>query len=143
MALVKYNPVNYSPVTFRSFVDRFFNDDFYTASENPQFAPKVDIAEADQQFEIDFYIPGVDKDQVTIDLNEGQLTVSGERKFNKEENGKNYRTVESNYGAFRRTFQLPDSIDDEGVSATFENGVLKIVVPKDEKKAEKRTIAIK
>lgn len=143
MALVKYNPVNYSPVGFRSFIDRFFNEDFYTGDESSHFSPKVDIAETDSQFEIDFYIPGVAKDQVTIDLNEGQLTVSGERKLNKEDKGRNFRTVESHYGSFRRTFQLPDNINQEGVNATFENGVLQIVIPKDEKKIEKRTIAIK
>ncbi|MDW3194153.1 MAG: Hsp20/alpha crystallin family protein [Cytophagales bacterium] len=144
MALVKYNPSNYSPVTFRSFVDRFFNEDIYNGGTAPsQFAPKVDIAETDQQFEIDFYIPGVNKDQVNIDLNDGRLTVSGERKLEKENNGKNYRSVESSYGSFTRSFQLPDNIDQEAVSASFENGVLRITIPKDEKKIAKRSIAIK
>ena len=144
MALVKYNPANYSPVSFRSFVDRFFNEDFYNeGATTSQFAPKVDIAETDQQFEIDFYIPGVNKDQVNIDLNDGRLTVNGERKFEKENNGKNYRSVESSFGSFTRSFQLPDNIDQEAVSASFENGVLSITVPKDEKKIAKRSIAIK
>lgn len=144
MALVKYNPANYSPVSFRNFVDRFFNDDFYNeGTASSRFAPKVDISETDQQFEIDFYIPGVNKDQVNIDLNEGRLTVSGERKFEKENTGKNYRSVESSFGSFTRSFQLPDNIDQEAVSASFENGVLSITVPKDEKKIAKRSIAIK
>lgn len=144
MALVKYNPTNYSPVSFRNFVDRFFNDDFYNeGSEASYFSPKVDVSETDEQFEIDFYIPGVDKDQVNIDLNEGRLTVSGERKFEKENNGKNYRSVESSFGSFTRSFQLPDNIDQEAVSASFENGVLQVIVPKDEKKIAKRSIAIK
>ena len=144
MALVKYNPANYSPVSFRNFVDRFFNDDFYNeGTASSRFAPKVDISETDQQFEIDFYIPGVNKDQVNIDLNEGRLTVSGERKFEKENTGKNYRSVESSFGSFTRSFQLPDNIDQEAVSASFKNGVLSITMPKDEKKIAKRSIAIK
>lgn len=144
MALVKYNPTNYSPVSFKNFVDRFFNEDFYNGgNETSHFSPKVDVLETDQQFEIDFYIPGVAKDQVKIDLNEGRLTVSGERKFEKEEEGKNYRSVESSYGSFTRSFQLPDNIDQDAVSASFENGVLKVVIPKDEKKIAKRSIAIK
>ncbi len=144
MALVKYNPTNYSPVSFRNFVDRFFNDDFYNeGNETSSFSPKVDVSETDKQFEMDFYIPGVDKDQVNIDLNEGRLTVSGERKFEKENSGKNYRSVESSFGSFTRSFHLPDNIDQDAVSASFENGVLRIVIPKDEKKIAKRSIAIK
>ncbi len=143
MALVKYNPANYSPVNFRSFVDRFFQDDLYNGGNEHSFSPKVDISETDQQFEIDFYVPGIAKDQINIDLNDGKLTVSGERKLEKEIEGKNYRSVESNYGSFTRSFQLPDNIDQENVSATFENGVLQVVVPKDEKKIAKRSIAIK
>lgn len=144
MTLVKYNPANYSPVSFRSFVDRFFNDDSYNGgTEASHFSPKVDISETDQQFNIDFYVPGVAKDQVNIDLNDGRLTVSGERKFDKEDNSKNYRSVESSYGSFTRSFHLPNDIDQEAVSASFENGVLQIVVPKDEKKIAKRNIAIK
>lgn len=144
MALVKYNPTNYSPVSFKNFVDRFFNDDFYQeGNESTYFSPKVDVSESDQQFEIDFYIPGVEKDQVKIDLNDGRLTVSGERKFEKENSGKNYRSVEGSFGSFTRSFQLPDNIDQEAVNASFENGVLQIVVPKDEKKIAKRSITIK
>lgn len=144
MALVKYNPTNYSPVSFKNFVDRFFNDDFYhEGNESTYFSPKVDVSESDQQFEIDFYIPGVEKDQVKIDLNDGRLTVSGERKFEKENSGKNYRSVEGNFGSFTRSFQLPDNIDQEAVNASFGNGVLQIVVPKDEKKIAKRSITIK
>lgn len=144
MTLVKYNPANYSPVSFRSFVDRFFNDDFQNGgNEQSSFSPQVDISETDAQFDIDFYIPGVEKDQVNIDLNDGRLTVSGERKFEKETNGKNYRSVESSFGSFTRSFQLPENIDQESVNASFENGVLRIVVPKDEKKVAKRSISIK
>ena len=144
MALIKYNPSNHSPVSFRNFVDRFFNDDFYNGGDDSiYFSPKVDVSETDQQFEIDFFIPGVEKEQINIDLNDGRLTVSGERKFEKENKGKNYRSVESSFGSFTRSFQLPDNIDQNDVSASFENGVLQIVVPKDEKKIAKRSIAIK
>ena len=143
MALVKYNPTNYSPVSFKSFVDRFFNDDLYRNTESSYFSPRVDIAESENQFEIDFFIPGVEKDQVSIDMKDGQLTISGERKLNKEENGRNYHTIESQHGSFRRTFHLPENINQEEVSAKFENGILQIVIPKDEKKVAKRSVTIK
>lgn len=143
MALVKYNPSNYSPIGFRSFVDRFLNDDFHGGSAVSQFSPTVDIAETDQAFEIDFHLPGVKKDEINIDVNDNQLTVSGERKLKNEKEEKNFRSVESYHGTFSRSFQLPDNIDQEKVGATYEDGILKVIVPKDEKKVAKRSIAIK
>ena len=143
MALVKYNPVNYSPLGFRNFVDKFFNDDFYGGSSVSSFSPNVDIAETDKSFEIDFHLPGLKKDDIKIDLNDGRLSVSGERKFKNEKSEKNYKSVESYYGTFNRSFQLPENIDADKVSAAFEDGVLKVVVPKDEKKLAQRTISIK
>ncbi len=143
MALTKYNPVNYSPVSFRSLVDRFFNDDFNGGMNVSEFSPRVDIAETEKAFEIEFSLPGVKKDDIRIDVNDGRLTVSGERKFKEEKNEKNYRSVESYYGTFSRSFHLPDNVNDEHVNAKYEDGVLKVILPKDEKKVAKKTIAIK
>ncbi|MBV6646404.1 MAG: Hsp20/alpha crystallin family protein [Cyclobacteriaceae bacterium] len=143
MALIKYNPLNYRPTSFSSLVDRVFNDDFLGDTVARSFSPKVDIAETDKAFEIQFHIPGVKKDEINIDLNEGRLTVSGERKIENEKKEKNFHSVESYYGTFSRSFHLPDSIDGDKVNATYEDGILSVVVPKDEKKVAKRTIAIK
>ena len=143
MALVKYNPSRVSPWGFGSFVDRFFNDDYLGGTSVAQFSPKVDIAETEKAFEIDFHLPGIKKDEITIDINENQLTVSGERKCKNEKDEKNFKSVESYYGTFNRSFYLPDNVDEDKVSATYEDGILKVVVPKDEKKITKRTVSIK
>ncbi len=143
MALVKYNPANYSPLGFRSFVDKFFNDDFFGGSTVSSFSPKVDIAETDKAFEIDFHLPGVKKDEIKIDLDDNQLSVSGERKFENKKEEKNFKSVESFYGTFHRSFYLPDNVDADKVSASYEDGILKVNVPKDEKKTAQRTINIK
>ena len=143
MTLIKYNPVSYSPASFRSFVDRFFNDDFHGGSSASRFSPNVDIAETEAAFEIDVVVPGIKKDEISVDVNNGILTVSGERKFKKENDDKNYRSVESYFGEFKRSFQLPDNVDQDKVAATYDEGILRINVPKDEKKIAKRTIAVK
>lgn len=142
MTLIKYNQ-NAKPATFGNFVDRFFNDDFYGSKWNSNFSPKVDIAESDKSFEIQFHVPGVKKEDINIDIKDDRLTVSGERKFNNEKNGKNYHSVESYYGSFSRSFYLPDNVNVEKVEASYQDGILTVEVPKDAKKETKRTISIK
>ncbi len=143
MTLIKYNPNNYKPTTFNSFFDRFFNDDFFGVKGESNFTPQVDISESEKEFEIQFALPGMKKEDIKIDLNDDRLTVSGERKLKNEKNEKNYHSVESYYGAFNRSFYLPDNVNVEKVDASYRDGVLNIVLPKDEKKVSKKTILIK
>ncbi|MEQ9466152.1 MAG: Hsp20/alpha crystallin family protein [Ekhidna sp.] len=142
MGLIKYNTNDYRPASFRSLVDRFFNDEFVGGSL-PTFSPKVDIAETEKEFEIQLHVPGMKKGDFNIDLNDDQITVSGERKFENEKKEKNFHSVESYYGTFNRTFYLPDVINKEKVDASYQDGVLTIVLPKDEKKSTKKQIAVK
>lgn len=142
MGLIKYNTNDYRPTSFKSFVDRFFNDELVGGSV-PSFSPRVDIAESDKDFEIQLHVPGMKKADFNIDLNIDQITVSGERKFENEKNDKNYHSVESYYGSFSRTFYLPDVINKEKVDASYQDGILTITLPKDEKKATKKQIAVK
>ena len=142
MGLIKYNTNDYRPTSFRSFVDRFFNDEFVGGSL-PTFSPKVDIAESDKEFEIQLYVPGMKKGDFSIDLNEDQITISGERKFENENKEKNFHSVESYYGKFNRTFHLPDVVNREQVDASYQDGILVITLPKDEKKVTKKQIAVK
>ena len=146
MTLIKYNPSRRYPHTFNSFVDRFFNDDFIgsgVTANGKSFSPQVDIAETEKQFEIQFVIPGLDKKDIKIDVDGDQLTVSGERKFENEKKEKNFHSVESYYGAFSRSFYLPDNTNTEKIDASYQDGILTLVVPKDEKKENKRLISIK
>ncbi len=144
MTLTKYNTRDYRPVSFNSFLDRFFNDTFDPSlSGGSRFTPQVDILEQDKSFEIQLALPGMNKDDFSIEMNEGMLTVSGERKFENEKKEKNYRTVETHYGSFSRSFHLPKDIKAEKIEAKYDNGILHVTVPKDEKKALKRLISIK
>jgi len=142
MGLIKYNTNDYRPASFRSLVDRFFNDEFEGGSL-PTFSPKVDISESEKEFEIQLHVPGMSKDDFKIDLNEDQITISGERKFKNENKEKNFHSVESYYGSFNRSFYLPDVINRDQVDASYKDGILTLTLPKDEKKVTKKQIAVK
>jgi HSP20 family protein len=145
MSIVRYNSTlnDYVPTTFSNLVDRFFNETLSRSGGAAySFVPKVDIVETEKAFEIHVAAPGVSKEEFKIDLNDNFLTVSGERKLNREKEGNNYRSVETQYGTFSRSFSLPDNVDATKISAAYNNGILEIVVPKDEKKTLKTTIKV-
>lgn len=145
MSLIKYNPRTFRSFTTNNLFDDLFNDRFFNSdvTAGKSFTPQVDISETEKAFELSFAIPGIKKDEIKIDLNEGQLVVSGERKFEEKKEEKNFHSVETRYGSFSRSFQLPDNINADKVEAKYEDGLLNIVIPKDEKKIQKKTIAIK
>ena len=142
MALTRYNQNHYRPVSFSSVVDKFFNDSFFAAENTNTFKPGVDIVETDESFEVQLSIPGVEKDQIKIDLDNGVLSISGERKMEEKTEKKNYRSIETRYGMFKRSFQLPDNISEEKIEASHKNGILTIVIPKNEEKVAVKQIAI-
>ena len=144
MALVRYNTRDFRPVRFGSLIDRFFNDALYTNEGGAaSFTPQVDIAETDDNFELQFAIPGINKDDITIDLEDGTLTVGGERKFEETKNEKNFHSVETRYGSFKRSFKLPENVAEDKVEASYKDGILLIQIPKTEIKKEVKTISIK
>lgn len=140
MTLIKYKPNDYVPGTFGGFFDRFFNDERFTGN---RYSPTVDVAETNKEFEIQFHIPGMKKDDININVDNDRLTVSGERKFENEKKEKNFHSVESHYGTFSRSFYLPDAVNAEKIDASYKDGILTVIVPKDDKKAAQRTITIK
>lgn len=142
MGLIKYNTNDYRPTSFKSIVDNFFTDEFNGGSVQ-SFNPKVDIAESDSDFEVQLHIPGIKKEEISIDLNEKQLTISGERKFENEESEKNFHRVESHFGSFSRSFQLPDAINQDKIDASYQDGILTVKLPKDQKKLAKKQILVK
>lgn len=142
MTLIKYNPARLRTHNVSRLIDDLFNDSFFQTPTNKNYVPQVDVSETTQAFELSFSVPGVDKKDITIDIQDGVLTVSGNRKFEDETKDKNYHSVESKYGEFKRAFQLPDNIDAEKVAAHHSNGILNITVPKDEKKVAKKTVEI-
>lgn len=114
-------------------VDRIF-DDFVTAAKpkdaSQHWNPRLNIAETPAQFQISVELPGVAEKDVDISLNDGLLTIKGQRATETEEKDKNYHRVESFYGSFQRQIALPDVIDADRIEATFKNGMLDVIVPK-------------
>ena len=145
MSLVRYNPVlnDFMPTSFTNVIDRFFNESLSRSGGSAySFVPKVDIVEAEKAFEIHVSVPGMNKEDFKIDLKDNHLTISGERKFSQEKDGRNYHTIETQYGSFSRSFSLPENVDANAISAKYNNGILEVNVPKDEKKALKTTIKV-
>jgi HSP20 family protein len=97
------------------------------------WVPSVDVSETDGEYQIKAEIPDVKKEDVKVTVEDGVLTIQGERKHEKEEKGKKYHRVERSYGSFVRSFTLPDLVDEEKVKAEFKDGVLNLQLPKSEK----------
>ncbi len=138
MTLVRYNRPNRDLMSknFSDIMDEFFNDVVNTNRDS--FVPGIDISETDNQFLISAELPGMSKEDIDINLDNGRLTISGERKFEKEEEGKTFHRVETRYGSFNRSFQLPDNVDEESINAKYENGLLNITIDKAEDKVKKK-----
>jgi HSP20 family protein len=144
MSIVRYSTVNdFVPTSFSNLIDRFFNESLSRAGGSAySFVPKVDIFESEKAYELHLAVPGVTKEDFKIDLNDNQLTVSGERKFSKEKKENNLYVVESQYGNFSRVFSLPEDVDASKITAAYNNGILEISIPKDEKKTLKSSIKV-
>ena len=99
----------------------------------PEWTPLVDISEDGKEYLIKAELPEVKKEDVKITMEDGTLTITGDRKFEKEENGKKYHRVERAYGSFGRSFSLPDDASPAKVTADFKDGVLKVHLAKNEK----------
>lgn len=121
---------------FSDIMDEFFNDAVNNRREN--FVPSIDISETEDQFLITAELPGMKKEDINISLENNRLAISGERNFEKEEKSKKYHRVETSYGTFERSFQLPDNVDEESIQATYENGLLNISIDKNEDKVKKQ-----
>jgi len=113
-----------------------------TRSGGSTFVPKVDVIENETSYEIHFAVPGLKKKEFNIELKDNHLTVSGERKFTNEKKDKNYHAIETNYGSFSRSFSLPENVDTSKINAKYDKGILELTVPKDKKKALKKTIKV-
>jgi HSP20 family protein len=94
------------------------------------WSPRVDISETDNEFVIKAEIPEVKKEDVKVSVDNGVLTVRGERKQEKEEKGKKFHRVERYYGSFVRSFTLPDNVDGTKIKASFKDGMLNVQIPK-------------
>jgi len=144
MSIIRYNTANeFAPTSFSNLIDRFFNESIArSGGSSYSFVPKVDVLENEKAFLVHVAVPGVSKEDFKIDLNDNYLTISGERKFKNEKKDHNFHSVETQYGSFSRSFSLPENADAANISAQYNNGILEISVPKDEKKILKTTIKV-
>jgi HSP20 family protein len=141
MSIIRYNTNEYVPATFSSLIDRFFNESL-VKNGGSTFVPKVDIVESENAFEIQFAVPGLSKEDFKIELNDNLLTVSGKRTLTNEKKEKTFHAIETQYGSFTRSFSLPENVDANRINATYNNGILELSIPKDEKKTVKQTIKV-
>ena len=113
-------------------------DEPFTSTE---WCPLVDVEESDKEYTIKAELPEVKKENVKVELENGSIRISGERKLEKQEAGRRFHRLERSYGAFERTFTLPEGTERKGVSAEFKDGLLKVHLPKGES-AQHKTLAI-
>ncbi len=107
------------------------------------WSPAIDIYEAGDDIVVKAEVPGIGKDEVAVEVKDGILTLSGERKFEKEDKEENYHRIERSYGTFVRSFALPSSVDPEKVQAALREGVLEVRIGKREQaKLRKVKVAI-
>ena len=134
MALIRWEPIP---------MDRLINSFFDTptspgAPAARRFSPATDLLETDTHYVLRADLPGVSEDDVAVELENNVLTVRGERRSEQETNQNGYRRMERAYGSFHRSVRLPQGVNADAISATFERGVLEVSVPKPEQPQPKR-----
>ena len=134
MPITKHNPFGTELEDFPSGL-RVFQDSLSRLLSEPTsrpWSPPVDIFETENELVLKADVPDIDPKNVGIQLENGTLTLKGERKFEEQRNGRGFHRVERGYGSFVRAFSLPNTVDPEKVKADYKNGVLTITLPKKE-----------
>jgi len=128
-------------------MDRFWDTFFegrprWRGDEKGEFFPSVDVSETKSDVVVNAELPGIDPKDIDLSLSDGHLIIKGEKKQEKEEKDENYHFVERSYGSFVRSVHLPKEVKHDKVSASYKDGVLRIVLPKSEA-AKTKEIKIK
>jgi HSP20 family protein len=134
MAIIRWDPYR-DLITLRDKMNRLFEDATTARGEekdmiSSSWAPAVDIYETESELVLSAEVPGIDEKDIEIRIEDNTLSIRGERKFEKETKEENYHRIERAYGSFSRSFSLPHYVDQEGIHAEHEAGVLKIHLPK-------------
>ncbi|HET8755533.1 MAG TPA: Hsp20/alpha crystallin family protein [Solirubrobacteraceae bacterium] len=143
MAIVRWEPLREFS-TLQNEMNRLFNTVFDAPSPGNggstmrRWMPAMDLVETGDHFVLRADLPGLSEEDVKIEFEDGTLTVSGERKSEHEAKGEGYYRVERAFGSFSRSLTLPQGIDPEAVTASFDRGVLEISIPKPEEKKPRR-----
>jgi len=126
------------------YMPSFFDDDFlpvFTTSTSSM--PAVNIKEDDKKYYLDLAVPGMDKKDLKIDINEDLLTISSESKNETEDNSDGYKRKEFSYSAFCRSFQIPENVNVDKIEANYKDGVLNVTLPKLEEEKNKVSKQVK
>ena len=143
MSLIQYNPNRWFESAFnRVFSDVLGSPAWEAAEPQALFIPRVDVRDEKDTVVLNAEIPGVEKDGVNVEVNDGVLTLSGSKKQATESNENGVYRSERVFGAFKRSFVLPDTVDVDRIDAQYRNGVLSISLPKKPEAAPKQ-IAIR
>lgn len=141
MTLIKY----YRPEFGLKSIDKFFehfNADLNASSEENSYTPETDIIETENAFTINLSVPGIKKEDVKIELDKDNLVVTGERKLDSDVSLR-FHKQQMAYGKFSQAFHLPQSVNKDAINAKQEDGILSIILEKNEKKEIKSIIEIK
>src|SRR4051812_47438414 len=145
MALVRWEPVR-ELSSLQSEMNRLFNTFFDTPSPGGngngggarRWVPSMDLVETDDHFVLRADLPGLAEGDVSIELEDNVLTVSGERKTEHEDKKEGFYRMERSFGQFRRSLTLPEGVDADKIAATFDKGVLEVRIPKPEERKPRR-----
>jgi HSP20 family protein len=142
MAVVRWDPFRDLSL-LQDRMNRLFDDAGRTwRADEPAatttWSPAVDIFETEGEIVVKAELPGLDRKDITLHLENNVLTLRGERKFEKETKDENYHRIERSYGNFSRSFSIPASVDEEKIRADYKDGVLKIMLPKKEQSKPKQ-----
>jgi HSP20 family protein len=131
--------------SFRPFyVPNIFDDDFFPViSDRTSSMPAVNIREDEKSYVLDLAIPGMDKKDLKIDINEDVLTISSETKSETEESKDGYKRKEFSYSSFCRSFYIPENVERDKIEANYKDGVLSVALPKQKEEKNKITREIK
>ena len=142
MTIVRYDPFR-DLRTLQEEVNRLFSTNLTRAFDDEgiargAWAPSVDIYENKDQIVLEAELPGMNQEDFDLAVENNVITLRGERKFEKTEETDNYHRVERSYGAFTRSFTLPQTVSAEGATAEYNNGVLRVTLPKREETKARR-----
>ena len=139
MSLIRWEPFYSMDDMFKGLPALFGHVSPFSGYANTDWSPSVDISESGEEYLIRAALPAVKKEDVSVTVEDGMLTLSGERRQKDEQNGEKFHKVESFYGNFSRAFALPEGIDAAAIRAESKDGVLTIHVPKTKAEAKKPT----
>jgi HSP20 family protein len=140
MAIVRWDPVRELD-SLQSDMNRLFDGFFGGRAGNDQhrrWIPAMDLVETEDRLVLRADLPGLEEDDVNIEVKDGVLTISGERKSEHEEKGEGFYRVERAFGSFSRSLTMPQGIDTDAISADFDRGVLEVKIPKPEERKPTR-----